>query len=208
MKSGICFIISAPSGTGKSSLISSFLSTKWGFNARSSISYTTRSMRPGEKEGQHYYFISKKKFETMINKNIFLEYAVVFNNYYGTSRILIEKMLSEGNDVILDIDWQGARQIRNYFSHSISIFILPPSKLELYNRLKKRGQNTDLDIKHRIKKAVFEISHYKEYDYLIVNDNFTKAVSDLKSIIISHRLSLYYQKYNIDELIKSLCCIK
>ncbi|QCI26997.1 guanylate kinase [Buchnera aphidicola (Thelaxes californica)] len=206
MKSGICFIISAPSGAGKSSLIRSFLSTKYGLNSTVSVSYTTRKIRNGEKEGKHYYFISKKKFENMIKKNLFLEYATVFNHYYGTSRVLTETVLKQGKDVFLDIDWQGAQQVRNIFSPVVSIFIFPPSKKELYQRLKKRGQNTTIDIENRMKKSVLEMNHYNEYDYIIINDDFYQAISDLKSIVISYRLSLHYQQWKKYHFIQSLIC--
>lgn len=206
IKSGICFIISAPSGAGKSSLIRSFLSTKYGLNSTVSVSYTTRKIRNGEKEGKHYYFISKKKFENMIKKNLFLEYATVFNHYYGTSRVLTETVLKQGKDVFLDIDWQGAQQVRNIFSPVVSIFIFPPSKKELYQRLKKRGQNTTIDIENRMKKSVLEMNHYNEYDYIIINDDFYQAISDLKSIVISYRLSLHYQQWKKYHFIQSLIC--
>ncbi|QFQ32597.1 guanylate kinase [Buchnera aphidicola (Aphis fabae)] len=204
MSQGILFIISAPSGTGKSSLIKGLLKTKCLYNIQVSISHTTRIMRPGESHGKHYYFISKKEFRVMIQKKSFLEYAKVFNNYYGTSREFIEKMLISGIDVFLDIDWQGANQIRYKIPNTKSIFLLPPSKDVLYQRLRSRGQDSDTVISKRMEKAVDEMNHYSEYDYLIINDNFEKAINDLKTIIIAEHLCLFHQKKKHNILISQL----
>ncbi|AYN24645.1 guanylate kinase [Buchnera aphidicola] len=204
MSQGILFIISAPSGTGKSSLIEGLLKTKSLYNIQVSISHTTRVMRPGESHGKHYYFISKKEFRIMIKQQSFLEHAKVFNNYYGTSRQSIEKMLFSGIDVFLDIDWQGANQIRYKMPHSKSIFLLPPSKDELYKRLRERGQDSDTVISKRMEKAVDEMNHYSEYDYLIINDDFQKAINDLKTIIKAEHLCLFHQKNKHNVLISQL----
>ena len=204
MSQGILFIISAPSGTGKSSLIEGLLKTKFLYNIQVSISHTTRVMRPGESHGKHYYFISKKEFRIMIKQESFLEYAKVFNNYYGTSRQSIEKMLLSGIDVFLDIDWQGANQIRYKMPNSKSIFWLPPSKDELYKRLRERGQDSDTVISKRMEKAVDEMNHYSEYDYLIINDDFQKAINDLRTIIIAEHLCLFHQKNKHNLLISQL----
>ncbi|WP_348769372.1 guanylate kinase [Buchnera aphidicola] len=204
MSQGILFIISAPSGTGKSSLIKGLLKTRCLYNIQVSISHTTRIMRPGESHGKHYYFISKKEFRVMIKQKSFLEYAKVFNNYYGTSREFIEKMLLSGIDVFLDIDWQGASQIRYKVPNSKSIFLLPPSKDVLYKRLRERGQDSDKVISKRMEKAVDEMNHYSEYDYLIINDDFKKAISDLKTIIIAEHLCLFHQKKKHNILISQL----
>ncbi|QCI16666.1 guanylate kinase [Buchnera aphidicola (Aphis craccivora)] len=204
MSQGILFIISAPSGTGKSSLIKGLLKTKCLYNIQVSISHTTRIMRPGESHGKHYYFISKKEFRIMIQKESFLEYAKVFNNYYGTSRAFIEKMLMSGIDVFLDIDWQGANQIRYKIPNTKSIFLLPPSKDVLYKRLRDRGQDSDIVISKRMEKAVDEMNHYSEYDYLIINDNFEKSINDLKTIIIAEHLCLFHQKKKHNILISQL----
>ncbi|QIQ41442.1 MAG: guanylate kinase [Buchnera aphidicola (Aphis urticata)] len=204
MSQGILFIISAPSGTGKSSLIKGLLKTKCLYNIQVSISHTTRIMRPGESHGEHYYFISKKEFRFMIQQKSFLEYAKVFNNYYGTSRKFIEKMLISGIDVFLDIDWQGANQIRYKIPNARSIFLLPPSKDVLYKRLRSRGQDSDIVISKRMEKAVDEMNHYSEYDYLIINDNFEKAINDLKTIIIAEHLCLFHQKKKYNILISQL----
>lgn len=204
MSQGILFIISAPSGTGKSSLIEGLLKTQCLYNIQVSISHTTRLMRPGESHGKHYYFISKKQFLVMIKQESFLEYAKVFNNYYGTSRKFIEDMLYSGIDVFLDIDWQGANQIRYKMPKSKSIFLLPPSKDVLYKRLQKRGQDSDMVISKRMEKAVDEMNHYEEYDYLIINDDFQKAINDLKTIIISEHLCLFRQQKKYNSLINQL----
>ncbi|CAL4324990.1 Guanylate kinase [Buchnera aphidicola (Protaphis terricola)] len=204
MSQGILFIISAPSGTGKSSLIKGLLKKKLLYNVQVSISHTTRIMRPGESHGKHYYFISKKEFRVMIKNQSFLEYAKVFNNYYGTSRQFIEKMLLSGIDVFLDIDWQGANQIRYKIPSAKSIFLLPPSKDILYKRLRERGQDSDTVISKRMEKAVDEMNHYSEYDYLIINDNFEKAINDLKTIIIAEHLCLFHQKKKHNVLITKL----
>lgn len=204
MSQGILFIISAPSGTGKSSLIRGLLKIKFLYNIQASISHTTRIIRPGELNGKHYHFVSKQEFQIMIKKKSFLEYAKVFNNYYGTSRNSIEKMLISGTDVFLDIDWQGAKQIRDKIPKSKSIFLLPPSKDELYKRLRRRGQDNDLVIKKRMEKSVDEMKHYSEYDYLIINDNFKQAISDLKTIITAEHLNLFHQKIKYNKLISRL----
>lgn len=204
MSQGILFIISAPSGTGKSSLIQGLLKSQNLHNVQVSISHTTRIIRPGELDGKHYYFISKKEFQIMIKQEYFLEYAKVFSNYYGTSRQSIEKMLFSGIDVFLDIDWQGAKQIKYKMPESKSIFLLPPSKDILYKRLRKRGQDSDIVIANRMEKAVDEMQHYSEYDYLIINDDFKQAVNDLTTIIIAEHLCVLHQKNKYDLLISNL----
>ncbi|WP_422667336.1 guanylate kinase [Buchnera aphidicola] len=204
MAQGILFIISAASGTGKSSLIQKLLKEKLLCNIEVSISHTTRIIRPGEYNGKHYHFISHPEFKFMIRNKYFLEYAQVFNHYYGTARHTIEKMLISGIDVFLDIDWQGAKQIRYKIPESKSIFILPPSREDLYKRLRSRGQDSDIIIKKRMEKSIEEMRHYIEYDYLIINDNFNQAVHDLKNIVIAERLSVFYQKYKYSQLISTL----
>ncbi|CAL4322683.1 guanylate kinase [Buchnera aphidicola] len=201
---GRIFILSAPSGTGKSSLIKFFLKKEKFLKIKMSISYTTRVRRPGEVHGCDYYFVSKKKFKWMIKKKKFLEYAKVFNNYYGTSFKKTQAILLQGKDMLLEIDWQGARQIKKIFLNSKSIFVLPPSKKELLKRLKNRKQDTKEVIFERMKKFTQETSHYLEYDYLIINDNFNCAISDLKIIIYSYKLSTLYQSIKYKNLIKNL----
>ncbi|MGP1930692.1 MAG: guanylate kinase [Arsenophonus sp. ET-YP4-MAG3] len=204
MIQGILYIISAPSGVGKSSLIQALLKIQHLYEIKVSISYTTRKIRPSEKNGENYYFISEKKFQQMIKNNDFLEYASIFGNYYGTSRIVIEKNINNGIDLFLDIDWQGAQQIRKKISLIRTIFILPPSKNELLRRLYRRGQDNKKIIKQRMSQFLAEIKHYNEYDYIIINDDFNTALKNLESIIRSERLRLRYQIQRHNTLINKL----
>lgn len=203
MFNGKIFIISAPSGAGKSTLIKKLINDNPKFKI--SISYTTRKARLDEKNGKHYYFISKNKFQLMIKKNNFIEYAKVFGNYYGTAKKNIIDFLSKDHDVFLDIDWQGAKQIKNIFPNiTKSIFVFPPSKKELYERLIKRNQDSQYIIKKRMKQAIKEINHYDEYDYLVINDNFNTAILDLKTIINAEKFNIIYQINKYKNLINEL----
>nr|MDK7291515.1 guanylate kinase [Escherichia coli] len=166
MAQGTLYIVSAPSGAGKSSLIQALLKTQPLYDTQVSVSHTTRQPRPGEVHGEHYFFVNHDEFKEMISRDAFLEHAEVFGNYYGTSREAIEQVLATGVDVFLDIDWQGAQQIRQKMPHARSIFILPPSKIELDRRLRGRGQDSEEVIAKRMAQAVAEMSHYAEYDYL------------------------------------------
>ncbi|MFS1563238.1 MAG: guanylate kinase [Candidatus Arsenophonus phytopathogenicus] len=204
MIQGTLYIVSAPSGAGKSSLIQALLKAQPLYDTQVSISHTTRAIRPGEKNGEHYYFITESKFQQMIEHNDFLEYACVFGNYYGTSRAVIEEIINNGVDVFLDIDWQGAQQIRQKMPSARTIFILPPSKNELLRRLRGRGQDSEETINQRMAQAVAEIKHYNEYDYIIVNDDFNAALGDLQSIIRSKRLRLERQIQRHNTLINKL----
>lgn len=205
MSQGNLYILSAPSGAGKSSLISALLASDSSTQKMVSVSHTTRTPRPGEVEGVHYYFVSKEEFESLIEQDLFLEYAKVFGgNYYGTSLPAIEENLAKGIDVFLDIDWQGAQQIRKKVPSVKSIFILPPSLPELERRLIGRGQDSEEVISERMSKAISEISHYDEYDYVIVNDDFEKALKDLQSILQSERLTKDYQQKQNAMLIQQL----
>lgn len=188
MGKGTLYIVSAPSGAGKSSLISAMLETNPTYAMKVSVSHTTRGMRPGEQDGVHYHFVEKEHFEALIEQGEFLEYAEVFGNYYGTSQVWIEDNLNKGIDVFLDIDWQGARQIREKMPLAKSLFILPPSNGELERRLNARGQDSESVIAKRMAEAKSEISHYSEYDYLIINDDFDTALMDFKAIIRAERL--------------------
>nr|WP_086938421.1 guanylate kinase [Thaumasiovibrio occultus] len=188
MSKGTLYIVSAPSGAGKSSLISALLEQNPTYAMKVSVSHTTRGMRPGEQDGVHYNFVSVDEFKALIEQASFLEWAEVFGNYYGTSRPWIEENLNNGIDVFLDIDWQGARQIREQMPEARSIFILPPSRPELERRLNARGQDSEEIIAKRMAEAVSEISHYNEYDYVIVNDDFDMAVMDMKAILRAERL--------------------
>lgn len=204
MSLGNLYIISAPSGAGKSSLINALLADLPRSTVELSISHTTRSPRPGEEHGVHYYFTSHGDFEHLISQGHFLEWAEVFGNYYGTSLPLIERSLEAGIDVFLDIDWQGARQIREKLPNVKSIFILPPSKAELENRLIGRGQDSAEVIQGRMNKAVSEMSHYNEFDYVIFNDDFDMALTELKSILIAERLKQEAQSIRHQALIAEL----
>ena len=202
---GTLYIVSSPSGAGKSSLLSALLAR---FNddqrMQLSISHTTRGMRPGEADGVHYHFVDKSEFQAQIDRGAFFEWAEVFGNYYGTSRETIERCLDQGIDVFLDIDWQGARQIRDQLPEARSIFILPPSLPILEQRLHGRGQDSDEVIRHRMAQAVAEMSHYDEYDYLIVNDDFETSLQQLASIIQAERARLPAQRLRHAELLDRL----
>lgn len=202
---GTLFIVSAPSGAGKSSLIAALMQR---FNLddslRLSVSHTTRDPRPGEINHVSYHFVSNEEFEALIARDAFYEYAKVFDHYYGTSKEIVEEWINDGKDVFLDIDWQGARLIREKSPYAKSIFILPPSLEELQNRLKKRGQDSDEVIKKRMEKAKREISHYNEYDYLIVNDVFDESVLALRSIVLAHRFEMERQSSKHKQLLDAM----
>lgn len=184
--SGTLYIIAAPSGTGKTSLVKAL--TESIDNLAVSISHTTRAQRSGEEHGKHYFFISEQTFVDMIHANEFLEYARVYDYYYGTSKKTVLQLLATGTDVILEIDWQGAAQIRKLFPETVGIFILPPSRETLKIRLQERAQDPEKIINKRMAKAAEEISHYAEFDFLVVNDDFNKALFDLQAIIHCQRL--------------------
>lgn len=183
---GTLYIVSAPSGAGKSSLVNALLK-RLSF-AYLSISHTTRPMRPGEVDGEHYHFVSTEQFLDQVKKGDFLEHAQVFGNYYGTSRSYVEGQLARGRDVILEIDWQGARQIRELVPDSRGLFILPPSLDALRDRLEKRAQDSTDVIDRRMNEAISEMSHYDEYDYLLFNDDFYQTLDEMCSILIARRL--------------------
>ncbi|MBY5994101.1 guanylate kinase [Ferrimonas balearica] len=189
---GNLFILSAPSGAGKSSLIGALLKDRPA-NMQVSVSHTTRAMRPGEENGVHYHFVSPETFKSMIDEGAFFEWAEVFGNYYGTSRPAIEDTLDRGIDVFLDIDWQGARQVKAQIPDAIGVFILPPSRAELERRLRSRGQDSDDVIADRMAEAQSEISHYGEFDYLLVNEDFDTALAELAAIVKAERTRLARQ---------------
>ena len=199
---GNLFILSAPSGAGKSSLIGALL--KKHSDMKVSVSHTTRSPRPGEENGLHYHFVSVDEFKALIEKNDFFEWAQVFDNYYGTSKQAIESQLAAGIDVFLDIDWQGAQQIRKLVDDVETIFILPPSKEELESRLNNRGQDSAEVIAGRMAKAQSETSHYNEYDYVVVNDDFDTALTEIETIVMAKRLSLKSQTVRHQALLENL----
>ncbi len=202
MEKAQLYIVSAPSGAGKTSLVKQLVSDMQQLSV--SVSHTTRAMRPGEVEGEDYCFSSVAGFEQMIANNAFLEYAQVFDNFYGTAEQSVENLLNQGIDVILEIDWQGAQQVRKMRPDCCSVFILPPSVEVLRQRLKNRGQDSDEIIERRMRDAVQEMSHCDEFDYLVVNDDFDQAIEDLKSIVISYRLRKQRQLEKQAELLAQL----
>jgi guanylate kinase len=181
MTKGRLFIFSAASGTGKTSLAKALVERLP--DLAFSVSHTTRAPRPGEQHGVHYYFVNQAQFDEMVAADRFLEHAKVFGNSYGTSRAATENLLRQGKNIILDIDWQGARAIKEKMPESISVFILPPSRAALEERLTNRGQDTPEVIEKRMREAVSEMSHYKEFDHVVVNDDFETALKDLQAII-------------------------
>ena len=181
VKRGRLFLVTAPSGAGKTSLVRALL--KDHPNIRFSISYTTRPKRPTEEHGRDYFFVDKAGFQRMVAAGEFLEHAQVFDNYYGTSRRVVEGLMAEGRDVLLEIDWQGAAQVRKLMPEAISIFILPPTRAELERRLRTRGTDSEEVIARRLKDAVGDMSHWRGFDYVVVNQDFERAVGDLKAIV-------------------------
>jgi guanylate kinase len=181
MTKGRLFIFSAASGTGKTSLANALVERLP--DLAFSVSHTTRAPRPGEQHGVHYYFVNQAQFDEMVAADRFLEHAKVFGNSYGTSRAATENLLRQGKNIILDIDWQGARAIKEKMPESVSVFILPPSRAALEERLTNRGQDTPEVIARRMREAVSEMSHYKEFDHVVVNDDFETALKDLQAII-------------------------
>lgn len=199
---GTLYIVAAPSGAGKSSLVNALIK-RLPF-VYLSTSHTTRSMRPGETDGEHYHFTSTDEFLAMVGRGEFLEHAQVFDNYYGTSQVYVQKQLDAGHDVILEIDWQGAQQVRKLMPSSKSIFILPPSREALLERLEKRQQDSPDIIDRRMKDAVSEMSHYAEFDYLIINDDFYKALDELCTIFTANRVTIDQQEQRYQQLIEQL----
>jgi guanylate kinase len=196
------YVVAAPSGGGKTSLINALLEKDGRVSL--SVSYTTRAARPGEQDGVHYHFIDDPTFVGLIEKNAFLEHAGVFGHRYGTGRDAVERKLHAGFDVLLDIDWQGARQIRESFPSCCTIFILPPSLEALRNRLARRGQDSEEVIEERMRDAQAEISHSSEFDYLIINDDFDKALSKLQSIVRQRKPHRPEQKDHFQDLLAEL----
>jgi len=201
-RSGILFIISAPSGAGKTSLVDALVKSLP--NITVSISYTTRPMRLGEQNGVNYHFVDQSTFRRMLAEGHFLEHAQVFDHFYGTSHEAVLRNLDEGVDVILEIDWQGAQQVRAAVPAALGIFILPPSIAELERRLKQRGEDCVEVIRRRMREAISEISHYREYDYLIINDDFDRAKVDLETIVRASHLRIERQQEALADLLKDL----
>lgn len=200
--SGCLFVVAAASGTGKTSLVKALVDEVEGLGV--SISHTTRAMRPGEEDGVNYHFISREVFQAQIEKGEFLEFAEVFGNLYGTSQAWVEAQLAQDRDVILEIDWQGAQQVRRLMPQCLSIFILPPSLEALAHRLNNRGQDSAEVIAHRLREAQGDIEHFAEFDFLVVNDDFNAALADLKSIVRGSRLRAYSQQQRQEKLISAL----
>lgn len=189
---GIVYVIAAPSGAGKTTLVRGLVRKVE--NIEISVSHTTRPQRPGETHGVDYFFVETANFEQMIEQSCFLEYAKVFDKYYGTTREWVDNKLKAGIDVILEIDWQGAQQVRQLYPEHVSIFILPPSLQALEQRLLTRAQDDKVVIQQRMAAAKKEISHFNEFDYLIINDDVEHALEDLTSIVHAQRLRLLYQQ--------------
>lgn len=200
--SGTLYIISAPSGAGKTSLITKLLQGL--DDAEISVSHTTRPKRDGEVDGVHYHFVSAEDFLEGIGNNEFLEHANVFGNHYGTSKKAVEDITNKGVDVILEIDWQGAQQVRELMPEAKSIFILPPSKAELERRLRGRGTDSDEVIKDRLAQSCSDMTHYREFDYVVINDNFDKAMASLESIFQANRVTLQKQQQRNQALLDEL----
>ncbi len=196
------FIIAAPSGCGKTSLVKALIEQV--DNLCVSVSHTTRAARPGEVDGKNYFFVSKETFDEINNNDGFIESAQVFDNYYGSAKQTVKDLLQQGQDVILEIDWQGAQQVKKSFKDAIGIFILPPSTSALRERLTDRGQDDQSIINRRMRDAVSEMQHFDEFDYLVINDDFNIALNDLNNIVYSQRLSLAQQTQQHQDLLKQL----
>ena len=199
---GQLYVISAPSGAGKTSLVKALLESTP--NLEVSVSHTTRAIRPGETDGINYHFVDEPEFESIRNTNGFFEWAEVFGNFYGTSSHAVQERLADGIDVILEIDWQGARQVRALVNTSISIFVLPPSTAALRSRLTDRGQDNDEIIEGRMQAARDEMAHYSEADFIVLNNDFETALHDLQSIVRAHRLSQVIQSQELAHVIADL----
>jgi guanylate kinase len=199
---GTLFVVAAPSGAGKSTLVNALLEREPAIAL--SVSHTTRPPRPGEEYGRHYYFVERAEFEREIGEGIFLEHAEVHGNLYGTSRTTVQELLAQGRDVLLEIDWQGAGQIRASQPDCVSVFILPPSRVELERRLRGRGSDAPEVIERRLRNSRGEIAHAHEFDYIIVNDRFEDALADLQAIVRAVRLRTALQWRRHEALIAEL----
>jgi guanylate kinase len=202
MSQATLYILSAPSGAGKTSLLKALRERDSALHI--SVSHTTRPMRPGEENGVHYHFLDKAKFEQKVEQGDFLEHAQVFGNYYGTDEASLRDQLESGEDTVLEIDWQGAQQVRHRFPEAVSIFILPPSPEALYDRLSNRGQDSEEVIQGRMQQAVSEMSHYGEFDYLVINDDFDLALDELAAIVTSQRLRIDRQSQRHSTMLSRL----
>ena len=199
---GKLFVIAAPSGAGKTSLVRALMQRRPAL--RFSISYTTRKQRPNERDEHDYFFVNKEKFEQMRDAGEFLEHARVFDNYYGTSRKQVERLLDEGQDVLLEIDWQGAQQIRRTLPECRTIFVLPPSREALEQRLRGRGTDSDEVIARRLRDSLADLSHWNEFDYIVVNDDFDRATDELEAIVTGTGEHLQRDRAELRELLAKL----
>jgi guanylate kinase len=202
MTRGKLFVISAPSGAGKTSLVKALLASDAQLHL--SVSHTTRRRRPTEQDGREYHFVSVQEFEQLVAHGAFLEHARVFDNWYGTSRVFVEQQLEAGHDVLLEIDWQGAQQVRRAMPERVSIFVLPPARRALAERLARRATDTDEVIRRRLADAAGDMSHYGEFDYVVVNDDFDQALEDLHRIIAGHGEGLESDRPQLKPLIAEL----
>ncbi len=202
MKRGRLFVIAAPSGAGKTSLVKALLEQEPGLHL--SVSHTTRSRRPKEVDGREYHFDSVANFRELIARGEFLEHAQVFDNLYGTSRAFVEQRLDAGQDVVLEIDWQGARQVRQALPQCVSIFVLPPSRAALAERLATRATDSTQVIERRLREAAADMSHYAEFDFVVVNDDFAQAVTDLRRIIAGDCADLSSKRARLAPLLGEL----
>jgi guanylate kinase len=202
LRRGKLFVIAAPSGAGKTSLVKALLERMPQLHV--SVSNTTRQRRPTEEHGREYYFVSVPEFQDLVGRGEFLEHARVFDNYYGTGRRPVEAQLGKGLDVVLEIDWQGAQQVRKAMPECSTIFILPPSRRALEERLRKRATDSDEVIERRLRDAVGDMSHSREFDYVVVNDDFEKAVGDLMRIVAGHGEDLRAGRPQLQPLLAEL----
>jgi guanylate kinase len=201
-KRGKLFVIAAPSGAGKTSLVRALIQRRPAL--RFSISYTTRKQRPNERDGHDYFFVDKPEFERMVGAQEFLEHARVFDNYYGTSRKQVEQLLDDSQDVLLEIDWQGAQQIRRALPECRTIFVLPPSREALEQRLRGRGTDADDVIARRLRDSLADLSHWNEFDYIVVNDDFERATAELEAIVAGKGEHLRRDRTELQALLAKL----
>ena len=201
-RSGALFVISAPSGAGKTSLVKALLERNPALTV--SVSHTTRPRRPNEQEGREYWFVTQQQFKERLERGEFLEHAQVFDNYYGTGKTTVEALLAAGRDVILEIDWQGARQVRQSAPDCTTIFILPPSRAALEERLRNRRTDSDAVIARRLRDAVGDMSHYREFDYVVVNDDFDSACRQLEAILAGNGFGLRSDRPQLGALLADL----
>lgn len=199
---GQLFVVSAPSGAGKTSLVNALIETTEGITA--SVSHTTRNQRPGETDGEDYFFVDRMEFARMNAADEFLEHAEVFGNLYGTSKAQIHRTLDSGCDLVLEIDWQGARRVRALYPDTVSVFILPPSEDTLRERLVGRGRDDPETIETRMQQAKSEMSHFPEYAYLLVNDDFAVALEGLRAIVVASRLKMHVARARLTPVVADL----